>query len=512
MKNILLALLSLLAIQIFAQIDGVDVKISKPMQYESLDQKPWHTFPTPDGKLLVITDLNEGFSSTVVDLNGKELAPKKEYKTVFKDQNFDYGSTYEKRYIQIEDKLYAFGRENSKSEAAILALPIDKTGKPQSESKKILFFPPRETTTTLGTPHSPPSDVELNGIRDITWYTMNYSSDRKKIVVFHRYRDLEKGDDGRHAKIAIAIFDKNLNKVASSEFLSPHLEKDTKFFSFTSDSKNNTYILSEINENKTKKYELDLIAPNSTEVKKIILEDNIQDHLIKICVAENNKGEIYIYGYSNSWSFVTGKSAKNLKLYKIDIKNGTSKQIIDVPLNFKETFGKDAPKRGYYDVLYAQDVICREDGSMILVGAGRVDYGLNISNELGFTASYIDAFGKLIWTKNIFNFYLTIDKYRPVLVGNDGIYIISPIADDIQNVKDQILSHITLSKISFDGKQTDKIILKSVDKITTLMLSEDGKTLIADVAYGYTKNKEQPKGSPYEIDTITDQIITVTLK
>jgi len=170
------------------------------------------------------------------------------------------------------------------------------------------------------------------------------------------------------------------------------------------------------------------------------------------------------------------------------------------------------------DKLHPQEIICREDGSMILIGSsywGHVAYSSDFY-EYGFIASYIDASGKLIWTKNIFNKYTTKDQYRPFLVGNDCIYVLSDIPDYTQKTKDRVPRNIILSKISFDGKQTDKIILKGVDKIINLMLPASGKTLIAEVAYGYTINKEKskqklPEGASW-ISDITDQIVTVTLK
>ena len=76
-------------------------------------------------------------------------------------------------------------------------------------------------------------------------------------------------------------------------------------------------------------------------------------------------------------------------------------------------------------------------------------------------------------------------------MASDGIYVLFDITDDTQKTKDRVPRNIILSKISFDGKQTDKIILKGVDKIINLMLSANGKTLIAEIAYGYIVNKEK---------------------
>lgn len=249
----------------------------------------------------------------------------------------------------------------------------------------------------------------------------------------------------------------------------------------------------------------------------------------KISIAENKNGNIYAYGYTNAnTAGVMNAIPLNLKLYKIDIAKSISKQIIDAPLDFRKSYldeylksnkiyGSLDPNTTYYK-LYAQEIIIREDGSMILIGAGHFgsESGATPSFDQGFIASYVDASGKLIWTRNIFNDYCTVNRYRPILLGSDGMYIVSPVTDYKQKTKDGVLKNIILSKISFDGKQTDKVILMGFDKIINLMISEDCKTLTADVAYGYTINKEKSKQKlPAEvswISDITDQIVNVTLK
>lgn len=192
MKNILLALLNLFAIQIFAQIDGVDVKISPKFQYEYIDLgNTWKTFLTPDNNLLAITDFDPGFSSTVIDLNGKDIVSKKEYNTVFKDQNFVYGGGhYNREYIQIADKLYAFGSKTNKPNEDLIALPVNmKTGKPNGETKTVISL--RSDAKASDTHISMFNSSIVHAI-DIAQHYINYSSDRSKLVVMYEYKALVK--------------------------------------------------------------------------------------------------------------------------------------------------------------------------------------------------------------------------------------------------------------------------------------------------------------------------------
>jgi hypothetical protein len=159
MKKIPLVLLTIITTQIFAQINGVNIKVGKQFLYETKNNVIPKTFITPNNELIGIQDVYEGFYSVAFNSSELEIAHINDHQYAFKESNFDKmnGISIHK-YIQIKDHIYALGLVDSKPNTSIVALPIDtKTGKPSNEIITLFSIPTEQISQD-------PYDIGGNGL------------------------------------------------------------------------------------------------------------------------------------------------------------------------------------------------------------------------------------------------------------------------------------------------------------------------------------------------------------
>ena len=484
MKNVLLALLTLSAIQIFAQND-IDVKIGKEFIYEpkfkygDYETYDWRVYRNSKNEMVGFKSNDDGqilCTTYKSDMTANEMH-------MFHKTTGDIINVM-KDFVQLEDNLYYFTKENSKGNATLLAEVIDmKSGLPKADKKNILSIPYSNSQSSYAT-------LYMSTVIDQWPFYINYSSDRTKLIVFYKCKDLVKNNGDKYAKWGVMVLDKNLKTLASSEFLSTHPDKASSIVGFCLDSKNNAYLLNEISEGKTKNYELDMIVPNGTEAKAISLGE-CGDHfgMQGLNLSEDKNGDIYIYGYT-AGIFSTTCWPNNIQLYKINIKAGTAKKIADAPV--KPSLIKNGSQEDLNRLVSQlpetrpKQIIFLEDGSKLLIGSS-----IRLHRESNTTLiSYINASGKLIWTKNFMTYSLFRFPDNPFFFTKDGFYLTyCP------------TGQLILTKVTYDGEQEDNVLMDNIDKMTNVLCSPDGTTKIIEICLGLNNEKKS-----------VNKFVTLTLK
>ena len=481
MKNILLALLNLLAIQTFAQND-IDVKIGKEYIYEpkfkygDYETYDWLVFRNSKNEMVGFKNSNDGgilCTTYKSDLTANEthIFDKKAITDNLRD------------FIQVGDNLYRINAEDHKGSTTLTAEMIDmKTGQTKSDKKSIISLPNHIYSY---------SSSNMYNMYALAWpFSISYSNDRSKLIVYYKYKDLVKNNNDKYAKMGVVVLDKNLKTLASSEFLSTYPDKASTIVSFCLDSKNNAYLLNEVSEGKTKNYELDMIVPNGTEAKAISLGE-CGDHfgMLGLNLSEDKNGDIYIYGYT-AGIFSTTYWPNNIQMYKINTKAGTAKKITDAPV--KPSLIKNGSQEDLNRLVSQlpetrpKQIIFLEDGSKLLIGSS-----IRLKRESNTTLiSYINASGKLIWTKNFMTYSLFRFPDNPFFFTKDGFYLTyCP------------TGQLILAKVTYDGEQEDNVLMDNIDKMTNVLCSPDGTTKIIEICLGLNNEKKS-----------VNKFVTLTLK
>ena len=494
MKNILLALLNLLAIQIFAQND-VEVKIGKEFIYEAkykygdYESYDWLVFRNSKNEMVGFKSNDDGqilCTTYKSDMTANEMH-------MFHKNTGDIIHVM-KNFVQLEDNLYYINAEDHKGSTTLTAEVIDiKTGQTKSDKKNIISLPNHIYSYTSS---------NMYNVYGFAWpFSISYSNDRSKLIVYYKYKDLVKNNNDKYAKMGVVILDKNLKTLASSEFLSTHPDKASSIVSFCLDSKNNAYLLNDVSEGKTKNYVLDMVAPNSTEAKAITLGE-CGDHfgMQGLNLSEDKKGDMYIYGYT-AGIFSTTYWPNNIQLYKINTMAGTAKKITDAPV--KTSLIKNG-SQGDLNRLVSQlpdtrpkQIIFLEDGSKLLIGSS-----IRLKRESNTTLiSYINASGKLMWTKNFMTYSLFRFPDNPFFFTKDGFYLTYFSTGGKGRLDGIADNQFILTKVTYDGEQQDQVLMDNIDKMTNVLSSPDGKTMIVEVCLGLNEEKKS-----------VNKFVTLTLK
>ena len=475
MKNILLALLSLFAIQIFAQID-IDVKIGDEFTYEPKFTK----------------QLNESYDWVVFrnsksEMVGFQWNPNGEIRCTTYKGNMTSNEMHRyikndvldavKNFIQMDDNLYYFKKEYSKQNNTLTADLIDiRTGQVKENNKSV--FSTSECTA------------------------FGYTRAGEKLIVFYKYDKLIKNGNDKYAKVGVIVLDKNLKKLSSSEFISTRPDKDTRISRFVVDSKNNAYLINEVIEGKIKKYELDMVASNSTEAKTITLGTSLNQFAVQgLSLCEDKNGDIYLYGYT------TGKFSDinypiDLLLFKINPVTKTAKRITDKPLKpslISNGTNQELTRFFIHELppTSPKQIFFLENGSKLLVGSSGITGQENNSTMI----SYVDSSGNLVWTKNFLTYNLSRFPDNPFFFTKDGFYITYFSTAGKKTLDGVADNQLILAKVTYDGKQQDKVLMGNIDKMTNVLSTADGKTKIIEVCMGLNKENKS-----------VNKFVTLTLK
>lgn len=487
-KLLFLCLLSATSVRLLAQFDNVNITTGPvydcPEAINRGVQIPGNSYIGADGSVLDLLLGPVGGYGMAVSAGTLTRGSSSNFFKKFPESHYK-----DNAIVQIEDKVYWLTRSVEKKVNRIIAYELDtKTGQCSSEGKVLAESDDDMEFGSARGRGGSRTDVMGNNS-----FGVGYCMDEKHVVLHYQLYEPVLKDKMKYKRLFFVILDSKLNKLVSREAEAPYAEHMlTKRGQYTADSKGNIYFLSESRAKTGVKYEVSCLRPDATSFQQLKLSIEPDHELFRITMAEDSKGDIYAAAYTRRR--LSSKQYSNMYLYKIDLAAGKATQIVQVPVPFYDqsehlidSMGLKGSKRFPYMLaseFRAQQILFTPDGDRIIIGSGFEYYpGIPTANgnptyygmDIHFTVAYVSVAGEVKWMKLVKQ-----QNNDPInfIAASDGLYLLYSAKHDPSRYWDaeinagvniplsSISRDIILSKITYDGKQMDKILALDKEMVT----------------------------------------------
>lgn len=338
-------------------------------------------------------------------------------------------------------------------------------------------------------------------------YQYNYNADRNKLLISYRLSPEEKNDKKNYDKIGLLVFDDQMNKLWSGEFVMPYTEAIMDNSDFSLDSKGNAYMLAKVYDSDSRKerdketdkpaYHYEVLKFTKDSKKIISATISVGDYFIKETnLIESSLHEMIIactYSKKSKGDGTDGifLASLNQDGNVIKYKDGYYEFPKDELQKFESSRTKrKIEKKDDYETpnLKVRNVLVERDGSIFIAceeyrlvtnttyynGVARTTYTYFYEDILG---SKIDAEGKFLWMRKIpkkqrgtagrgtMSFKLISDTSGYYFLYLDNIHNMNLADDDVPKYHvDGAGGQVIVSKITNDGVVSKELLFDTRDE------------------------------------------------
>ena len=216
-------------------------------------------------------------------------------------------------------------------------------------------------------------------------YTFDMDAGRSKLLITYGLRDEEKNEKKNYDKFGFWVFDENMNKLWSNEFVMPYKEAVMRYDDFTVDNQGSAYMLAKIYDSEKRKeidketktpayhYEVFKISRENNKLTPVVLQsDNF--FIRDASILESSNHEIFLAGtYSKKGK---GLGTDGIFLFQLDASGNLMKYkkgFYEFPVEELEKF-ESARKKKYIESradyeasnIKVRNIVMGSDGSIFI--------------------------------------------------------------------------------------------------------------------------------------------------